>query len=484
MVSLANRIKAVRLYLEKGFDYNLVWLELGYPSESTLIKWCKELNVDLTGKYTGKKHKLRIYSNTDRLAAVRDAIQSEDSVRAVAERHGVHFTTLYKWIAEYERETVYLSNKPDNESVVPELETIEELKAELARLKTSSEGLETNLDDLKRANEELKAEHSELLKANYMLRLENDALLAASKVLKKETGINLEKLTNREKAEVIGALRNSYRLNILLNYFNMPKSSYCYQAKAISKEDKFQQYTCRIRELFEDSYESYGYRRIHAALKADGIKLSEKVVRRIMRSESLSVRQKRRRKYNSYAGEITPAAENIINRDFSAAAPNIKWLTDITEFSIPAGKVYLSPIIDCFDGLAVSWAIGSSPNAEMANTMLDEAVSTLNEHEHPILHSDRGCHYRWPGWIERTEKAQLIRSMSKKGCSPDNAACEGFFGRLKNEMFYNRNWDNISLNDFSNILNAYMHWYNEKRIKISLGAMSPIDYRRNLGLVT
>lgn len=65
-----------------------------------------------------------------------------------------------------------------------------------------------------------------------------------------------------------------------------------------------------------------------------------------------------------------------------------------------------------------------------------------------IIHTDRGCHYRWPGWIERMDKAGLTRSMSKKGCSPDNAACEGFFGRLKNEMFYNRSWEGATVPKF------------------------------------
>jgi len=90
-------------------------------------------------------------------------------------------------------------------------------------------------------------------------------------------------------------------------------------------------------------------------------------------------------KRNSYAGEISPEVANIVNRDFHADEPNAKWLTDITEFSIPAGKVYLSPIIDCFDGLAVSWSIGTSPSATLANTMLDEAISLLKEGEHPII---------------------------------------------------------------------------------------------------
>jgi len=104
--------------------------------------------------------------------------------------------------------------------------------------------------------------------------------------------------------------------------------------------------------------------------------------------------------------------------------PNEKWLTEITEFHIPDGKVYLSPVIDYFDGLPVAWTIGTSPNAELVNTMLDTAITTLKNGERPIVHSDRGAHYRWPGWIERAEK----------------------------------------------------------RIKVSLGGMSPIQYRKMLGI--
>ena len=144
--------------------------------------------------------------------------------------------------------------------------------------------------------------------------------------------------------------------------------------------------------------------------------------------------------------------------------------------------MYLSPIIDCFDGMVVSWSIGGSPNAQLVNSMLDKAIRRLGEGEYPVIYSDRGGHYRWPGWIERVAKARLRRSMSKKGCSPDNAACEGFFGRLKNEMFYARSWADVSVDELIQKVNTYIHWYNEERIKLSLGAMSPVDYRRSLGL--
>jgi len=80
------------------------------------------------------------------------------------------------------------------------------------------------------------------------------------------------------------------------------------------------------------------------------------------------------------------------------------------------------------------------------------------------------------------DNAGLVRSMSRKGCTPDNAACEGFFGRLKNEMFYCRSWEGASIDQFIDELESYLRWYNENRIKISLGAMSPAAYRRSLGL--
>jgi hypothetical protein len=141
---------------------------------------------------------------------------------------------------------------------------------------------------------------------------------------------------------------------------------------------------------------------------------------------------------------------------------------------------YLNAYID---GLPVSWTIGVSPDADLVNTMLDKAIGMLHENEHPIVHSDRGAHYRWPGWIERMENAGLTRSMSKKGCSPDNSACEGFFGRLKNEMFYGRSWKDVTIEEFVRALDEYIHWYAEKRIKLSLGGMSPIQYRQSLGLL-
>ena len=221
---------------------------------------------------------------------------------------------------------------------------------------------------------------------------------------------------------------------------------------------------------------------MQASLTRQDVTISEKVVQRLMKQETLVVPRPRKRRYASYLGGISRAPANLINRDFQAAVPNAKWLTDITEFQIPAGKVYLSPIIDCFDGMVVSWTIGTSPDAELVNTMLDAAIETVADTaDRPVVHSDRG-HYRWPGWLSSMNEANFIRSMSRKACSPDNAACEGFFGRLKNELFYPRYWKNTTIEQLVEALDAYVRWYNEKRIKISLGSLSPIEYRVSLGL--
>lgn len=296
-------------------------------------------------------------------------------------------------------------------------------------------------------------------------------------------GIVPQLLSNREKTMLVDALKNTYTLSELLAVLGLARSSYFYHRARLLVADKYAGARRVIADIFEVNHRCYGYRRIRAALGRQKVLISEKVVRRLMRQEGLTAATARRRRYRSSGGEIGPAPENIINRDFHAGAPNEKWLTDITEFQIPAGKVYLSPLIDCFDGLVVSWTIGTRPDAELVNTMLDEGIKTVaNSNKRPVVHSDRGAHYRWPGWLSRMREASLVRSMSRKGCSPDNAACEGFFGRLKTEWFHPRDWRTTTVEQFIEVLDSYIRWYNAKRIKVSLGALSPLEYRESPGM--
>ena len=318
---------------------------------------------------------------------------------------------------------------------------------------------------------------------NRKLQLEHDILKKANEIIKKGLGADLPLLSNQEKTRLVDALRDAYGLPELFAELDLARSSYFYHRAQLRGADKYADARLVITDVLERNHRCYGYRRIRAALGRQKLCLSEKVVMRLMKQECLVVAAKKRRKYGSYLGEISPAPDNLINRDFQAAVPNEKWLTDITEFQIAAGKVYLSPIIDCFDGLVVSWSIGTRPDAELVNTMLDAAIEKVaNSDDRPVVHSDRGGHYRWPGWLSRMHNAKLTRSMSRKGCSPDNAACEGFFGRLKTELFYPRDWQATTVEQFIQAVDAYIRWYNEKRIKISLGFLSPLEYRESLGL--
>lgn len=140
-------------------------------------------------------------------------------------------------------------------------------------------------------------------------------------------------------------------------------------------------------------------------------------------------------------------------------------------------------MIDCYDGMIVSWSIGTWPDAELVNMMLYIAIETVVvSSNRPFIHPDRSGHYQWPGWPSRIAKANLVRSMSRKAWSPDNSACAGFFGRLKNELFYSRDWLTTTIEQFVATLDRYIRWYNEERIKQSLGYLSPVQYRERTAI--
>jgi putative transposase len=450
---------AVDYYLEHGRSLRRSIQALGYPNRETLRQWLDEAVPDRRGLRSGRSLPPKVeFTCEQKQAAVLDLCSRDGPAQEVAEKYGVTRTALYQW-----KYRLLGKERPVS-------------KPKRGKPKSSDDG-----DALLAKVESLKGEVAALEEQVHRLQLERDVLEVTAGILKKDQGADPKKLTNREKATAIGALRKRYPLNEPLECLSMPKSSYFYHHAALSMPDKYSELRERLRAAFALAGGRYGYRRIHAVLTRDGETVSEKVVRRLMRDENLVAAGRKKRRYTAYKGEITLPAPNVIERDFHANAPNTKWLTDLTEFPLPAGKVYLSPVIDCFDGMAVSWSIGTSPDAGMVNSMLDTAISTLGKDDRPVVHSDRGSHYRWPGWIDRMEAAGLTRSMSKKGCSPDNAACEGFFGRLKNELFYGRSWAGVSIEGFMGRLDSYLHWYNEKRIKMSLGGKSPTEYRQSLG---
>ena len=190
---------------------------------------------------------------------------------------------------------------------------------------------------------------------------------------------------------------------------------------------------------------------------------------------------KRPKRWSSYAGEIGEAPANLVERDFHADAPNMLWVTDVTQFTMDGYKCWLSPVVDCFDGW---WSPGPcraprTPTWRTGCSLTRSPRSGWGTSNHPFRP-------RLPLPVGRMDShlrgTRLIRSMSVKGCSPDNAAAEGFFGRLKNELFYGRDWRGVGYEEFRERLSAYLTHYNETRIKKSLDWMSPVQYRKHLGL--
>ncbi len=183
----------------------------------------------------------------------------------------------------------------------------------------------------------------------------------------------------------------------------------------------------------------------------------------------------RLKKYRSYRGNMGLAAENILQRQFKAEAPCEKWVTDITEFRAGGQKLYLSPILDLFNGEIVAWETACRPTEELVKRMLNKGLESLAEGEKPLLHSDQGWHYRIKSYQSALADRGLVQSMSRKGNCLDNAVMDNFFGHLKEEMYYRL--DYMSVEELENAVSEYITYWNQKRIKLSLGGLSPVEYR-------
>lgn len=230
----------------------------------------------------------------------------------------------------------------------------------------------------------------------------------------------------------------------------------------------------RIQRLYERHKGRYGYRRITAALRQAGETINHKTVQRLMRALGLAslVRQK---KYRAYRGTLGGVAPNVLNRQFQAQRPNQKWVTDITEFNVNGQKLYLSPILDLYNGEIVAYQTGTRPVLSLVRDMLRKAFTRLGRSDRPLLHSDQGWHYQHPAYRDLLAKQAMPQSMSRKGNCLDNATMESFFGTLKAEYFHLNRFDSVE--QLQQGLDRYIHYYNHERIKGKLKGLSPVQYR-------
>ena len=284
--------------------------------------------------------------------------------------------------------------------------------------------------------------------------------------------------TQGEKAALVKELREEgYALKYLLAAMELSKSTYYYE---IGKVDKVQErnadISSKIESIFQENKGRYGVRRVCQELAQRGFPVNHKRVQRIMNRLVLTGKRPKE-KYHSYRGEVGKVADNIINRDFSTDRPLQKWTTDVSQFTLPWGKCYLSPILDMNTNEIISYNLSLSPNMEQITDMLHKAFERFPSVNGLIMHSDQGWQYQHATYRDELQKHKIIQSMSRKGNCYDNCIMETFFGRLKNEMFYGYEKEYTSFEIFSKAIADYIDYYNNRRIQAKTKWMPPVKFR-------
>lgn len=258
----------------------------------------------------------------------------------------------------------------------------------------------------------------------------------------------------------------------------MSKSTYYFE---ISKKDviaeKNHTLTIEIKEIFAENKQRYGVRRVYRELINRGRVVNHKRVQRIMHTMNL-MGKRAKEKYHSYKGKVGKVAENIINRDFNTTAPFQKWTTDISQFSFSWGKCYLSPILDMYSNEIIAYDLSLSPNMNQIKRMLNKAFDKFSKVDGLIFHSDQGWQYQHRVFRTALSDHGIIQSMSRKGNCYDNCIMETFFGRLKNELYYGHEKDFKSFYEFSDAIDEYIDYYNNKRIQVKTKWMPPVKFRK------
>lgn len=253
------------------------------------------------------------------------------------------------------------------------------------------------------------------------------------------------------------------------------------------KENKDKEILDIIKPTFDKHKSRYGYRRIILSLRD---KLNGINHKRIMRENGLYGKQVKN-KYHSYKGDNGESKENLllhkgvdeINhnttfvREFDTTGPNQKWTTDLSEFKISEGKVYLSPIMDMYDPSIISFDISTSPNFEQIKRMIDCAINRYDNLNGLIFHSDQGWQCQMEPYKKWLEDKGIKQSFSRKGNCMDNSLMENFFGIMKNEMFYGEEGTFETLEDLKEAMNEYIRYYNEERINVKRKGLTPLEYR-------
>ncbi len=198
-------------------------------------------------------------------------------------------------------------------------------------------------------------------------------------------------------------LRQHHPVAALLKVAGLARSTFYYQLGTLNADDRHADLKAKIRTVFDHHKGRYGYRRVTAAIRQAGHLVNHKAVQRLMQQLQLKslVRPK---KYRSWQGEVGQAAPNLLQRQFSATQANQKWVTDVTEFNVGGQKLYLSPVMDLYNGEIVAYQMDQRPTFKLVSDMLKKALAKLRGKDKPLLHSDQG----WQGAFNRSSQHSIV----------------------------------------------------------------------------
>jgi transposase InsO family protein len=268
--------------------------------------------------------------------------------------------------------------------------------------------------------------------------------------------------------------RKKYTVTAILNVLEVPRSSY-YRWLDEIKEYKNVHEDLIIEVCKATNYRN-GHRKIKAILKRQyHIDLNRNTVQKIMQKHHLQCKVKPKRKWKSQ-GESEVIAPNILNRDFHASSPNVKWVTDITYIQYGSVTLYLSTIIDLYNNEIVAYKLYNHQQTPLVIDTLEAAISSRNYPEGIIIHSDQGSVYTSYVFQNYVKEHHLVSSMSRRGNCWDNAVIESFHSNLKAEEFQYCQFNSLSNLKVVSKIDDYIRHYNGERIQEKLGYLTPIEF--------
>jgi len=277
----------------------------------------------------------------------------------------------------------------------------------------------------------------------------------------------------------IDAEKANYPVSVLCRVLKVSRSGYYdWKDRLPSKRDQENATLAeRIREIHHSSRETYGYPRVHAELRALGVRCSRKRVARLMRKDRLrGCIRGRKRKHTTRQDPLAIPAPDLVERNFAAPAPNKLWTADITYVPTDEGFLYLAFILDVYSRKVVGWSMANHLRSELVAAALEMAIHRRNPSAGLIHHSDRGSQYTALSFGKKLEEAGIMPSMSRVGSALDNAISESFVSTLKSEIgvrrYPTRQAARASVFEFVEL------FYNRVRRHSSLGYLSPSEYEQ------